>query len=170
MDYAAHGFWSYIIFNWIPKPLYAVLFGLMPDTLSWFIYAVYRIATKGYFGKPVLAEIPGWAFTLYDISHSLVVASAIILLIFIVLRRVPVYVFAWPIAITMDVFTHSRKFLPTPFLWPISEWRFPGISWGTRWFMALNYAAITAALIFIIFKRRRQRSSTALSSGRPAER
>jgi len=170
MDYVSHGFWSYIIFHRIPKPLYAVCFGLMPDTLSWFVYAVYRTATGGYLGKPMLGEVPAWAFLLYDISHSLVVAGAVILLIFALLRRVPIYVFAWPIAITMDVFTHSREFLPTPFLWPISEWRFPGISWGTWWFISLNYTAIAAALIFIIFKRRSQRRASALSSGHSAER
>lgn len=158
MDYAPHGFWSYIFFNKIKKPVYAVLFGLMPDTLSWGIYAAYRITKTGFFGRPVLHQIPDWAFMLYNITHSLIIAAAVILIIFIILRRVPLYIFAWPIAIIMDIFTHSRNFLPTPFLWPISSWRFDGIRWGTWQFMAVNWACIVVLLGVIVYKKQKNKS------------
>ena len=156
MDYVSHGAWSYIFFNKIRRPFLAVIFGLMPDTLSWFIYAVYNLFSGSRFGRPSLSSIPNWAFDLYNISHSLLVAAAVILLIYIILKRVPIYIFAWPIAILMDVPTHTREFLPTPFLWPVSDWGFPGISWGTRWFMILNYSAIVILMIIIVYRKRRK--------------
>jgi len=158
MDYVSHGLWSYIFFHRIRTPLLAVLFGLLPDTLSWFIYMIYRLIIGGCFGKPVISEIPSWTLLLYDISHSLIVATAVILIFFIFLRRIPVYMFAWPIAIVMDLLTHSRAFLPTPFLWPISNWTFPGISWGTWEFLVVNYALIAIAMTVILYIKHRKRS------------
>lgn len=155
MDYVSHGFWSYIFFNKIKRPLFAIFFGLLPDTMSWGVYAVYRLVTGGKFGKPILSEMPDWAFTLYNISHSLIVAGTIILLIFILLRRVPIYIFAWPIAITLDILTHTKDYLPTPFLWPISKWSLNGISWGTWQFMVINYSLIVLLLIIIFYRKRK---------------
>ena len=105
------------------------------------------------------AQWPGFSVPglFFGASGTAIFISFVILVIFIALRRVPLYVFAWPIAIAMDVLTHRREFLPTPFLWPVSEWRFPGISWGTRWFLALNYAAIAVSLAAIIILKRRRR-------------
>lgn len=157
MDYVSHGLWSYIFFHWIKRPLLAVCFGLLPDTLSWGIYGIYRLVVHGHFGKPILDQIPNWAFALYNITHSLVVAALVILLLFVLLRRVPVYIFAWPIAIAMDVLTHSTEFLPTPFLWPLTDWKFPGISWATPWLFVLNVILIVVAMI-IIYRRKRRKA------------
>jgi len=155
MDYVAHGCWSYIIFHKIRRPFLAVIFGLLPDTSSWFVYAIYRVISQGGFGKPVLSEVPAWAFILYDISHSIIVAFAVIAVAWLIARRVLIYMLAWPIAIVMDLLTHRRDFLPTPFLWPLSDWRFPGISWGTAWFMALNWGLIIGLLILIRVRSKR---------------
>ncbi|MBI2102455.1 hypothetical protein HYT55_01340 [Candidatus Woesearchaeota archaeon] len=65
MDYFAHGFWSYILFNRIKKPIWAVFFGLFPDTISWGVYFVYRLFTGGFhLGAPVLSKIPAWVYFL----------------------------------------------------------------------------------------------------------
>lgn len=157
MDYFAHGFWSYILFHWTKKPHYAVLFGLVPDTFSWFIYMVYSLFKFESFGKPALEKIPDWVFTLYNISHSLIIAITAILIVLLVMKKFPVYMLAWPLSIVTDVFTHTREFLPTPFLWPISVWKFPGISWGNGWFMIANYIAITLSLAYIILKKKKKR-------------
>jgi hypothetical protein len=155
MDYISHGFWSYIFFHKIKRPLLAVVFGLAPDTFSWGIYAVYKLTTGGKFGKPVLAEIPDWTFTLYNISHSLFVAGAAILLVYALLRKFPLYMLAWPIAVVMDLLTHTRNYLPTPFLWPVSDYTFAGISWASRWFIVINYALIALLMTLILYKRKR---------------
>ena len=62
--------------------------------------------------------------------------------------------YAWPIVIVMDILTHTREFLPTPFLYPISNWPFPGISWGNRWFMLVNWGLIIMILSYIVVKKK----------------
>ena len=158
MDYFAHGIWSYIIFHRIKKVYLAIIFGLLPDTISWAIYAFYRMIISEEFGRPVLEQIPQWVFTLYNISHSLIVCGFVIIVIYLILKRVPIYVFAWPISIVFDIFTHTRYFLPTPFLWPLSEWKFPGISWGNAKFMLFNYLVIFALLLIIYINKRARRN------------
>jgi len=157
MDYFSHGLWSYIFFHRIKKPIYAVLFGLLPDTFSWGIYFFYRIFTGMEFGKPNLELTPDWVFTLYGVSHSLVVSLFVIGIVYLILKKVPIFMWAWPIAIVMDVITHTREFLPTPFLWPLSDWVFPGISWGTKWFMVTNLSLIIMALIWIKYRKKEKR-------------
>lgn len=157
MDYFAHGFWSYILFHWIKNPWRAVAFGLLPDTASWFIYFLYRLILSEGFGEFSLNGIPGWVFSLYNVSHSLILAVIAITLVSLYLKKFPVYMLAWPIAIIIDIFTHTREFLPTPFLWPLSTWTFPGISWGNGWFVLVNYTLITLALAYIIIKKRHKK-------------
>ncbi len=150
MDYFAHGAWSYIIFrNWR-----AVLFGLLPDSMSWLIFFFYQLFNGNFCsGAPVVENLPGWIFLLYDISHSLIVAFVVIGLVYFIFKKLFIFMLAWPLAITIDVFTHTRDFLPTPFLWPISEWKFNGISWGETWFMVLNWSLIVIFLIYIYVRK-----------------
>ncbi|HLC65196.1 MAG TPA: hypothetical protein VJI46_03675 [Candidatus Nanoarchaeia archaeon] len=155
MDFIAHGFWSYIIFHKTKKPLYAVLFGLLPDIISWGPYMVYRLFTDFSFGKPVLEKIPDWVYTLYGVGHSIFVWALIIAIIYFINKKYFIYTLAAPIEIIIDAFTHSREFLPTPFLWPVSEWTFPGISWGQWWFMLINYVLIVVCMIYILRKKRK---------------
>ena len=158
MDYFSHGFWSYIFFHRTKKPLWAVFFGLLPDTMSWGIYFFFNIFTgKLFTGPPQIDRIPEWVFTLYGISHSLIIWGLAALILCIIWKKVPVYLFAAPIAIAMDAITHSREFLPTPIFWPVFDWKFPGFSWGTSWFMILNYSLITFSLIYIIYKKKKKK-------------
>lgn len=155
MDYFAHGFWSYIFFNKSKTSWLAVLFGLLPDSTSWLIYFFVRLFTNGLsFGKPNFTTLPNWINTLYGLSHSLVICGAIFLIVYLVLKRIPIYMFAWPIAIVMDIVTHTKEFLPTPFLYPISNWHFPGISWGTPIFMLINWGLIIGILSYILVKKK----------------
>jgi len=155
MDFFAHGLWSYILFHHKKKVLLAVLFGLLADSSSWGIYFVYRFITGTFvWGPPQIELIPDWVFTLYNISHSLVICAGVFALVFFIWKKIPYYLYAYPISVAIDVFTHTSAFLPTPFLWPISEWRFPGISWANPTFMAINYFFIIASFLFIMNKRK----------------
>ena len=154
MDYFAHGFWAYIFFHRIKKPIYAVLCALIPDTFSWGIYLFYLIFNGGFTpGRPNIALIPDWTWTLYGISHSVFVALLMIVVVYLIFRYLkkefPIYVLAWPLSIIMDIPTHSREIFPTPFLWPVSTWKFPGFSWSNGVFMAINYSLIIGSIIYI---------------------
>lgn len=159
MDYFAHGLWSYIFFNKTSKPWIAVLFGLLPDSMSWMIYFFYNIFLNGLtLGKPNIDIVPDWVFTLYGVSHSLIVSSLacliVIGLVYYFTKKYFLYILAWPISVILDTLTHTREFLPTPFLWPISDWAFPGISWGNKWFFILNWGLIIICLGYIIVKKK----------------
>ena len=156
MDYLAHGIWSYNIFHRLRNVGWAVFFGVLPDTLSWVPYVFYRIFTGQFaFGKPAVDQIPPWVFTLYGISHSAIVAAGVIVLLWFVVKPFPWYVLAWPLHIAIDLFTHRREFLPTPFLWPVSDWAFPGISWAEPWFMVVNYTLMLGVLIYVLTRCKR---------------
>lgn len=140
VDTFAHGIISYFGFGRNKKTpkkdkvkiaWLSVFFGTLPDLSSWTIYLIYNLFTGG-FGRPQLGSIPDWVFTLYGISHSIIIFGLVILAVFLIKKSIPIYLWAWGLHIAIDVPTHSREFLPTPFLWPI-EWYFPGISWGTPW-------------------------------------
>ncbi len=161
MDYFAHGFWSYILFHKIKKPIHAVLWGLFPDTISWGVYFVYNLFTRGfYIGAPVLKQIPSWVYFLYGLSHSLVIVAVIFGIIYAWKRTIPLAMYAWPIHILIDIPAHTSNFLPTPFLWPLSSFAFPGISWASREFMIINYLLISASLFYIVIQKKNGKKST----------
>ena len=162
VDSLAHGLWSYIIFRKLkPKKniKLAILFGVLPDLGSWTIYLFYRLFTNGFkMGPPDLGRIPDWAFTLYGISHSLVIFSLVALIIYVIFKKIPTYLYAWPVHILIDIPTHSRSFLPTPFLWPVSDFKFPGIGWGSPFVFFTNYFLIILFLVYIlVFEKRKSK-------------
>lgn len=154
MDYFAHGFWSYIIFNWEKKPWLAVLFGLLPDSMSFGIYFVYSIFTGFTFGKPEVHLIPDWVNALYNVSHSLVIAFLVIGAAWLIFGKPKWYMLAWPIAVIFDIPTHSLEFFPTPFLWPLNKFMFDGYSWANSGFMITNWVLIIGILTYIVWRKR----------------
>ena len=111
---------------------------------------------------------------LYHISHSLIVFAALFLLVggfrsYRLKRKRkaagPVrntvhqkpYSFTpcwemtgWFIHVLMDIPTHSEVLYPTLFLWPLSDWYYDGNSWGTLWFMMLNYSCLL--IVFMLLR------------------
>jgi hypothetical protein len=65
----------------------------------------------------------------------------------------PLAYLAWLGHILVDIPTHSKRFFPTPFLWPISDYKVDGISWGVRWFMLANYGSLAAAYAIVLIVR-----------------
>jgi len=99
----------------------------------------------------------GLAWQLYQISHSLFVFGAVFGLAWLVLRRPAFELLGWALHILIDIPSHSLQFFATPFLWPVSSYRFDGISWGVRWFMITNYSCLAAAYLLLWWTRRRRR-------------
>lgn len=153
MDIFAHFFWSLLVFFNSKKYKLAVLFGILPDILSWGIYSSYLVAKDLPMGRPMINNIPDWTFTLYDISHSIIIIAVVFGIVWLLFRKVPLFLYAWPLHVLIDIPTHTREFLPTPFLWPLSSWHFPGISWGTAAFMTTNYILIACAAVIVFIKK-----------------
>ena len=149
----------------------AAFWGVFPDLFAFSIAFVWiwweRLRGNAVpFPRPETTEPPMpdafWPFqlagTLYNYSHSLVVFAVVVALVWFVRRRVPYEMGAWLLHILMDIPTHSYRFFPTPFLWPISSWKFNGFSWGTPWFLALNYTSLALVYLFLwVWKRKKNK-------------
>lgn len=79
---------------------------------------------------PSMIQIPFYVKSLYEITHSLVIFSAVFLIVWLI-RKKPLWILgAWGLHILIDIPTHSFSFFPTPFLWPFSDFMINGIEWG----------------------------------------
>ena len=160
MDIFAHGLWAAVVYQKVPQRtrLWAIFFGVAPDLASFGIFFAQRIV-QGVFrlGQPEAWSIPVYVYHLYNYTHSLVVWAAAVLVVYLIgKRRIPWVMGAWGLHIAIDIFTHGTSFFPTPFLWPLSNFRINSFSWGEPWFMALNYGALLVAyLAWYVSDRRR---------------
>ncbi len=180
MDVFSHGLWAALAakaankklnkFN--GKPLNARRFafwGVFPDLLAFTVAFAWPLAAL-VSGDFSLSDLPSpeemepsrmdtfWVFRLtsflYNISHSLFVFSAVFAFLFFVLRKPAWETGGWLLHIIVDIPTHSYKFYPTPFLWPLSDWKFDGFSWAAPWFVAVNYLAIIVVYLLLRGKKK----------------
>jgi len=167
MDIIAHGLWAGAAYKGANKKLEkpikvwkAAFWGVFPDLFAFTIPFVWLFGNI-IFGGMSFADIPrpdavepvpqdtlpifNLASMLYSISHSAIIFLIVFGIVFLIFRRPIWELGGWFIHILLDIPTHSYQFYPTPFLWPISGWKFDGFSWGTPWFLILNYSAIIIA-------------------------
>ncbi len=137
MDILSHGLWGGIAFGRKSKILYwlAFGFGVFPDLLSFGIYTMADIlgivsGPEWGNGLPDPRIIPDFVYTLYHFTHSLVIFAVLFVLVWFLLKKLFLPMFAWCLHILVDIPTHSAEFFPTPFLWPVSDFTVSGISWG----------------------------------------
>lgn len=80
---------------------------------------------------------------LYQYSHSLVIWAIVFVAVWAIYRRPRWELLGWALHILIDIPSHAIGFYPTPFLFPISEYRFPyGIPWSNTYYMIINYSAL----------------------------
>lgn len=175
MDVFSHGLWAGAagrgINRFLGRKLSAwrmAAWGVFPDVIAFapgFVWFFWSIA----FGTMTTADLPRpddvepaardtlmifrVTSMLYSISHSLVLFFLVSVVVVAIMRRVPWEMGGWLLHILMDIPTHSYRFYPTPFLWPLSEWKFDGFSWGTPWFIVANYSALVI-IYFLVLKVR----------------
>jgi len=187
MDILAHGLWTAAGAKAInnrnspsrqnERPFnvgWAAFWGVFPDLFAFgvpFVWTIYNLAV----GAMHLSDWPAPAHdiepvpythlqplqlanSLYNLSHSLIVFVLILALVSIIWRKVPRELFGWLLHILIDIPTHSYRFFPTPFLWPVSGFKFAyGIAWGQWWFQAINYAALIA--VYCLLYRHKTKSA-----------
>jgi len=157
MDTLSHALWGKGLFGYRKYRWYSFLFGALPDLFSFGIYFIHSIffSSSPLMGRPERSEIPEWVYSLYDISHSLVIASIFIFIAYKINKEFAFPMLAWPAHIILDFFTHSIEFFPTPILWPISGFKFDGIPWSNPIVFFAN-----VLLIFFLFIYRRKKSKS----------
>ena len=156
MDTLSHALWGKGLFGYRKYRWYSFLFGALPDLFSFGIYFIHSIffSSSPLMGRPTRSEIPEWVYSLYDISHSLVIASIFIFIAYKINKEFAFPMLAWPAHIILDFFTHSIEFFPTPILWPISDFKFDGIPWSNPIVFFANVICI-----FFLFVYRRKKSN-----------
>tara|TARA_B100000427_G_scaffold323373_1_gene326698 strand:+ start:175 stop:660 length:486 start_codon:yes stop_codon:yes gene_type:complete len=157
MDTLSHALWGKGLFGYRKYRWYSFLFGALPDLFSFGIYFIHSIffSSSPVMGRPTRSEIPEWVYSLYDISHSMVIASIVIFIVYKINKEFAFPMLAWPAHIILDFFTHSIEFFPTPILWPISDFKFDGIPWSNPIIFFTN-----VLLIFLLFIYRRKKTNS----------
>lgn len=161
MDTFAHGFWSFAVFHRKKYALLATLFGILPDILSFgilfiatFVNGTLRI------GPTPPSSFPNWLNAAYNSTHSLIIFMAIFILIYLITKKWFWPLTSWALHIIIDIPTHSFRFFPTPFLWPISDYKFDGISWATPWFLLVNYGALMVVFLVIAHNKAKKKRAS----------
>ena len=158
MDIFAHGLWSYAVFHKKKYVWLATLFGLLPDFLSFGIIFVINLLNGSFNrGPPAINSLPEWLFAAYNMTHSFVMFLFAFILIYAFTKKWFWALTAWGIHILIDIPTHSFKYFPTPFLWPLSDYKFNGISWSSPWFMLVNYSALMIVFVLIAHNRAKEK-------------
>lgn len=152
-DILSHGLWGGIIFRKRSSYWLAFIFGVLPDGLAFAPLVILRImAGASVRGRPGLDAIPSWVYTIYSFTHSLIVAGVILSILLFVNKKVGIAAGAWVLHILMDIPVHTRDYFPTPFLFPLSEFTFDGVSSIKFW--AVNWIALMLVYIYSFLKSR----------------
>lgn len=101
-------------------------------------------------------SFPSIIYILYNITHSLIIFGAIFLIVWMILKKPFLPLFAWGIHIILDIFTHSFEFFPTPFLWPISNFKIDAWIWGSYWIFIPNVILLIILYSWFFINKRRK--------------
>lgn len=167
MDIFSHGLYSGGLFGRKSKYSYwlAFFFGIAPDLFSFGIFTatVWLGLVSGpdwSAGLPDPTTIPTYVHRLYDVTHSLVVFIAVFGVVWF-FRRKPLWeLLGWGLHIVVDIGTHSLRFFPTPFLWPISDYSFDGWPWSSPEIFIPNVIILIAIYGSWWYSTKKKRTST----------
>jgi hypothetical protein len=179
MDVFSHGLWTAAIAKtanqkkektlrtWV-----VVIFGVFPDVFAFaaaFVFMGYLelVGRKNPFTlrstgvEPPISQEPfilRLTHYFYDFSHSLFIFFIIFGLVAWYYKKPIWEMGGWLLHILIDIPTHSFAFFPTPFLWPISNFKVNGTHWGTLRFEVINYSLIILAYISIWLAGKRKKN------------
>ncbi|TSC55052.1 MAG: hypothetical protein LiPW30_518 [Parcubacteria group bacterium LiPW_30] len=178
MDTLAHGLWGGLSGRALSNKtrrvsaIKAFLWGVFPDLFA-FTIPIFFLLWNIFFGDMPLSYWPppsphvepsqdllpfsSLVNNLYNISHSFFVFGVIFGFVYVFTKRLPLEMFGWFLHILFDIPTHSYQFFPTPFLWPFSDFKVDGISWGVLWFMVLNYSVLLLFYAIIRFREKNKK-------------
>lgn len=163
MDFMSHGLWGGIAFGRKNRRafLWAFAFGVMPDILSFGVFSSMHslgLASGPDWsqGHPPMSEVPAYVHSLYNITHSLFVFALAFVVVFLFTKKIFWPMFAWLLHILMDIPTHSTRFFATPFLWPISDYKFNGVAWSHPYIFYPDIAILIVLYILFFYSKRKR--------------
>jgi hypothetical protein len=159
VDTFSHALWGYGLFGFRRHAWLALLFGALPDLVSFGAYLVLRLLDGGYQpGPPPIEVLPHWLFVSYNLFHSFAICVPVIALVAWFRRDIAFALLAWPFHIVLDFPFHSLRYFPTPIFWPFSDFVVDGIPWTSPQVWLPN----VAGLVILLAYRYRQKKREAL--------
>lgn len=163
MDTLSHALWGGVAFGRRNKRsfLLASFFGFAPDIFSFgilFAANILGISERPNFenGPPDMSSIPAYVDSLYNATHSLIIFALVFGLVWVIRKKPLKEMGGWIFHILLDIPTHSTAFFATPFLWPLSSYKFDGEPWGNPWIFFPNVILLIATYsYFYIYKKRK---------------
>ncbi|MBU0894005.1 MAG: metal-dependent hydrolase [Nanoarchaeota archaeon] len=155
MDVISHGLWAILLVKGIfnkGKLWLAFLVGILPDVIPFGIPFVQIIFSGSTLGKEQVINAPSYVHILYGLTHSLLIVTIVFLLIYLIKKKIYIWVLAWPLHILIDIPTHSNEFFPTPFLYPISNFTVNGILWTNPYIFFPNWVLLIILFIIVFWK------------------
>jgi hypothetical protein len=160
MDTLAHGLWGGAAFGQRDHQWkWAFLLGMCPDLFSFGPYFLTHLGDIGerwahhHMGPPDPRLIPTYVYHAYNVTHSLVIWGILMLVAWKIYGRRAWPLGAWGLHILCDIPTHSLRFFPTPYLWPLPTPYYNGTSWGNKTFMLANYSGIALAYLVLAYRK-----------------
>jgi len=141
---------------------WSAFWGIFPDLFAFtlpFFFSFYKTIIGGdqfisFATRHQVADGFTLSSTLYQYSHSLIIFIAVFLILWAIKKCPPWVMLGWALHIILDIPSHSLAFFPTPFLFPVSDYRFPyGVSWGNMWFQIINYSVLLLIWGSVLLKR-----------------
>jgi hypothetical protein len=167
MDILAHMLWANYGARTLNKKLekkqkprihlgWVTFWGVFPDLFAFAIPIIISIPTllmNGFsMGRPEASGLPA---TLYQYSHSIVIWAVVFIVAWIIAKRPRLELLGWTLHILIDIPSHGATFYPTPFLFPVSDYRFiDGISWSNPWYMVINYSLLLVVSLYFFRKKK----------------
>lgn len=151
MDILSHGLWIYALYFRTRHRFSATIFAVLPDLISFGPHLIYSLFFTGFkFGRPHL--IPEYVAVGYNFTHSLVMFFIVFGIFYFITREIYWPLGGWLLHILIDIPTHTKEFFPTPFLWPLSEYKVSAIAWSDPMFMIINYGLLSVLYIYLFTK------------------
>jgi hypothetical protein len=151
---------------------WSAFWGVFPDLFAFGLPFLFLIVgfIRGTYSFASLSQdhhiVPQFAMahTLYQYSHSLVIWAVVFALVWAYCKRPRYELLGWLLHILIDIPSHSATFYPTPFLFPLSDYKFlDGISWANPTYMLINYSLLLVVflplLIHDVRARRKARAA-----------
>ncbi len=140
---------------------WVTFWGVFPDLFAFgitFLILVPTILSGDFHGKVLMSHMSLPA-NLYQYSHSLVIWSVVFLITWLISKRPRFELFGWALHILIDIPSHAASFYPTPFLFPISNYRFlHGVSWANTTYMIINYSLLLASTSYLLYIKYKKKS------------
>lgn len=169
MDIFSHSLWGGVALGRNKKKdfILAAVFSILPDMLAeGIMFLLIYIGIEGLpsfeHGHPNITEFPLYAQNFYNTTHSLVVFAALFGIVWLILRKPYMPLLAWAIHILIDIPSHSFELFPTPFLWPVSDYKFDGISWRNPEVLYTNFALLAVVYVVWFWRWRKKKSENTI--------